>query len=398
LKMRLLSRYIFKELVSVFALALFIFTLVLLLSWMLRLTDLVLNKGVPLLVVLKLLVYLSPSFLILIIPIALLVSAITVFSKLSTDSEIVAMKATGMSFLHMLGPVLVLSVAAYIATSYLIFVAFPTGNLAFQQAMFNLVRSKAALDIRPRVFNDTFSGLVLYAQEVPANDNVVRGVFIADRRQRDQSQTIVAQEGRLIPDPARRRVVLQLRNGTIHKLLPGRERYQILHFRRHELALNLRGLLEAGQPKKGVKQMTADELRLLVDQTPPGSREGAIALVEYYKKFSLPVAALLLGFVGAPLGMFNRRSGRPGGFVISAAVVLFYYLLFTMGEGLGDEGRIPALWAMWMPNVVIALLAVYLVSKTAMEQPFTYAESAMRRLGIVGRAARRLVMGRVEGL
>ncbi|MEE9519830.1 MAG: LptF/LptG family permease, partial [bacterium] len=89
--MRLLSRYIFKELVSVFALALLIFTLVLLLSRMLRLTDLVLNKGVPLSVVLKLLVYLSPSFLILIIPIALLVSAITVFSKLSTDSEIVAM-------------------------------------------------------------------------------------------------------------------------------------------------------------------------------------------------------------------------------------------------------------------------------------------------------------------
>ena len=396
--MRLLSRYIFKELVSVFALALLIFTLVLLLSRMLRLTDLVLNKGVPLSVVLKLLVYLSPSFLILIIPISLLVSAITVFSKLSTDSEIVAMKATGMSFLHMLGPVLVLSVAAYIATSYLIFVAFPAGNLAFQQVMFNLVRSKAALDIRPRVFNDTFSGLVLYAQEVPANDNVVRGVFIADRRQRDQSQTIVAQEGRLVLDPARRRVVLELRNGTIHKLLPGRERYQILHFRRHELALNLRGLLDTGQPKKGVKQMTADELRLLVDQAPPGSREGAIALVEYYKKFSLPVAALLLGFVGAPLGMVNRRSGRSGGFVISAAVVLFYYLLYTMGEGLGDEGRIPALWAMWMPNVVIALLAVYLVSKTAMERPFTYAEAAMRCLGIVGRAARRLVMGRIEAM
>ena len=92
--MRLLSRYIFKELVSVFALALLIFTLVLLLSRMLRLTDLVLNKGVPLSVVLKLLVYLSPSFLVLIIPIALLVSAITVFSKLSTDSEIVARAKT----------------------------------------------------------------------------------------------------------------------------------------------------------------------------------------------------------------------------------------------------------------------------------------------------------------
>ncbi|MFQ5892881.1 MAG: LPS export ABC transporter permease LptF [Nitrospinota bacterium] len=394
--MRLLSRYIFKELVSVFALALFIFTLVLLLNWVLRLTELVVNKGVPFSVVLKLVVYLAPSFLILIIPTALLVSAITVFSQLSTDGEIIAMKATGMSFLRMLGPVLVLSVVAYGATSYLIFVAFPAGSRAFQHVMFDLARTKAALEIKPRVFNDTFSGLVLYAQEVHATNNLVKGVFIADRRLPNEPQTIAAQEGRLRPDPARGRVVLQLRNGTIHKLLPGMERYQILHFRLHDLALNLSEIAGAAQVKKGVKQMWAGELKHLAENAPPGSRQGTIALVEYYKKYSLPVAALLLGFVGAPLGMVNRRSGRAGGFAMSAVVVLFYYLLYTTGEGLGDEGRIPALVAMWMPNVIIAVLALYLVTKTALERPFTYSQAVMQRLATVGRSARRLVMGRLE--
>ena len=394
--MRLLSRYILMELIGVFALSLFIFTVVMLLNHVLRLTKLVLNQGVHPLVVLKLLAYLSPSFLILIIPISILVSAITVFSKLSTDSEIVAMKATGMSFFHMLGPVLVLSVVAYGVTSYLIFAAFPAGNLAFQRVMFDLVRSKAILEIKPRVFNANFRRLVLYAQEVPANSNVIKGIFIEDRRQPNQPATIAAEEGRLLPDPDHGRVVLELRNGTIHKLLAGNERYQVLHFRRHQLALNLSEIEGAGQIKKGAKQMTASELKRLADEHPPGSREGTIALVEYYKKFSLPVAALLLGFVGAPLGMVNRRSGRSGGFAMSAVVVLVYYLLYTTGEGLGDEGRIPALVAMWMPNAVIALLAAYLVAKTTLERPFTFAEKVVWRLAAVGSAVRRLVMSRLD--
>lgn len=394
--MRLLSRYILMELIGVFALSLFIFTVVMLLNHVLRLTKLVLNQGVHPLVVLKLLAYLSPSFLILIIPISILVSAITVFSKLSTDSEIVAMKATGMSFFHMLGPVLVLSVVAYGVTSYLIFAAFPAGNLAFQRVMFDLVQSKAILEIKPRVFNANFRRLVLYAQEVPANSNVIKGIFIEDRRQPNQPATIAAEEGRLLPDPDHGRVVLELRNGTIHKLLAGNERYQILHFRRHQLALNLSEIEGAGQIKKGAKQMTASELKRLADEHPPGSREGTIALVEYYKKFSLPVAALLLGFVGAPLGMVNRRSGRSGGFAMSAVVVLVYYLLYTTGEGLGDEGRIPALVAMWMPNAVIALLAAYLVAKTTLERPFTFAEKVVWRLAAVGSAVRRLVMSRLD--
>ena len=394
--MRLLSRYILMELIGVFALSLFIFTVVMLLNHVLRLTKLVLNQGVHPLVVLKLLAYLSPSFLILIIPISILVSAITVFSKLSTDSEIVAMKATGMSFFHMLSPVLVLSVVAYGVTSYLIFAAFPAGNLAFQRVMFDLVQSKAILEIKPRVFNANFRRLVLYAQEVPANSNVIKGIFIEDRRQPNQPATIAAEEGRLLPDPDHGRVVLELRNGTIHKLLAGNERYQILHFRRHQLALNLSEIEGAGQIKKGAKQMTASELKRLADEHPPGSREGTIALVEYYKKFSLPVAALLLGFVGAPLGMVNRRSGRSGGFAMSAVVVLVYYLLYTTGEGLGDEGRIPALVAMWMPNAVIALLAAYLVAKTTLERPFTFAEKVVWRLAAVGSAVRRLVMSRLD--
>lgn len=389
--MKLLGRYIMRELTAVFFLTLFIFTLVLFLGRLLRLTELVINKGVPLATVLKLLAYLSPSFLILIIPVSVLVASITVFRRLSVDSEIVVMKATGMSFFRMLIPVALLSVAAYAATSYLIWVAFPVGNRAFQETMFEILQSQAALELHPRVFNDTFSGLVIYAQDVSPARGLVRGVFIADSRQPREPQTIVAQRGRLIPDPARKRLLLELEQGSIHKLLPGKERYQLLHFRRHELALDLAGLLAGARAKKGVKQMSGSELRHLASKSPPGSRMRNIALVEYYKKFSLPVACLLLGFVGAPLGMVHRRTGRSGGFLASTIAVLIYYLLYTTSEGLGDEGRLPPLLAVWLPNAAAFLAALYLVTKTARESPFTMAEAVAGRLSRGGQALRRLI-------
>jgi lipopolysaccharide export system permease protein len=394
--MKLLSRYILKELASIFGLALFIFTLVLILNRILRLTDLVLNKGVSIGTVFKLLLYMSPSFLILIIPIAVLVSSITVFSRLSSDSELVVMKATGMSFYQMLLPVAILSFAAYLATSYVMMIAFPAGNRAFQETMFDLAKSKAALEIKPRTFNEVTPRLVIFINEAPGKGDILKGVFITDTR-KGENQTIASEEGRLLPDPDNKRLVLQLQNGTIHKLLPGKERYQLVHFRRHEISIDLSRLLDAGV-KIGTKEMTPRELRRRAHQAPEGSRERNIALVEYYKKFSMPLACIFFGFIGAPLGIVNRRSGRSGGLVMSVVVVLFYYLLYTTGEGLGDEGRIPALVAVWTPNLAVGLLAVYLVTKTALEQPFTYTEKVIRGISDGSRAAFRMVMNRLYRL
>lgn len=395
--MKLISRYILKELASVFGLALLVFTLVLLLNRVLRLTDLVLNKGVPISTVLKLLVFLSPSFLILIIPIAVLVSSITVFSRLSADNELVVMKATGMSFLQMLMPVTVISLVAYVATSYLMLAAFPAGNRAFQETMFDLAQTEGALEVKPRTFNDSFTNIIIFVNEVPAKGGTLKGVFITDRRKPKEPQTIASQEGRILADPENHRLILQLRNGTIHKLLPGKERYQLVHFRRHEISLDMSQILGSGV-KLGAKEMTPGELWKWALKAPEGSRERNIALVEYYKKFSLPIACIFFGFVGAPLGVVNRRSGRSGGLVISIAVVLLYYLLYTTGEGLGDEGRIPALLAVWMPNIAIGLLAVYLVVNTAMERPFTYIDKMMGRVTEAGRALVRLALGRLDKL
>lgn len=395
--MKLLSRYILKELAGVFGLAIFVFTLVLLLNRVLKLTDLVLNKGVAISTVAKLLAFLSPSFLILIIPIAVLVSSITVFSRLSADSELVVMKATGMSFYQMLLPVVILSLVALVATSYLMLVAFPAGNRAFQETMFELAQTDAALEIKPRSFNDTFDDIIIFVNEVAAKGNTLKGVFITDRRNPKEPQTIAAQEGRITPDPEHKRLVFQLSNGTIHKLLPGKERYQLVHFRKHELSFDLSRILGTGV-KIGAKEMTPGELWRSAKEAPAGSHKRNIALVEYYKKFSLPVACIFFGLIGAPLGIVNRRSGRSGGLIISIAVVFVYYLLYTTGEGLGDEGRIPALAAVWLPNLAVGLFAFYLVVKTALERPFTYTERVISRAAGAGRSVGRLVLGRLHKL
>ena len=369
--MKIIDRYILKELFYLFFLSIFIFTIVLMLNKVLQLTELVVNKGVSLATVAKLILFLLPTFLIIIIPISILVASIMTFSRLSTDSELVVLKSSGISLYRLLRPVIILSVAAYLFANFLTIKAQPWGTQSFKNLMFQIVQSKAAINIKERIFNDYFDGLVIYVEEAPMSSKTMKGVFIADSRKADAPQTIIAKEGTLLTDSKSLKVVLRLKDGAIHTLEKKRDSYRLIHFATYDLALDIQKRLSGRKDKeKSPKEMTISDLRNKIQALKEGTKKYNIAMVEYYKKFSLPFACLILGFVGSPLGIVNRRSGRSGGVSISMVVVFFYYILLTMGEGLGDEGKIHPFIAMWFPNLLLSLTGVYLVVKTAKESPF----------------------------
>lgn len=369
--MKIIHRYILKELFYTFLLSIFIFTIVLILNKVLQLTELVINKGVPLLAVLKLLLFLFPSLLIIIIPISILVASITTFSRLSTDNEIIVLKTAGISLYRLLSPIIILSVAAFFFTIFLTFKALPWATQSFKNFMFQIVQSKATLEIKERVFNDYFDGLVLYVNEVPTSSEIMKGIFIADTRRSDSPQTIIAKEGIFLTDPKSLKVLLKLKDGSIHQLEKKRASYQLTRFSTYTLSLDIYKTLTAKrEEKKTPKEMTISDIRQKIRSLKKGGKEYNRTLIEFYKKFSFPFACLILGFVGAPLGVVNRRSGRSGGFAISGIVVFFYYIMLTIGEGLGDEGKISPFIAMWLPNFILTFIGIYLVVKTAKESPF----------------------------
>ncbi|MBU2590641.1 MAG: LptF/LptG family permease, partial [Nitrospinae bacterium] len=140
--MRILDKYILKELSKVFFLALFILTAILFLEKINFLADLILKNNVPVKEVIRLLLFFSPSFLTMTIPMSVLFASILTFSTLSTDNEIMAMRACGLGVYRLMVPVLILALLAYAGTNLITLKIQPIGSRMFEETMFNIMKSK----------------------------------------------------------------------------------------------------------------------------------------------------------------------------------------------------------------------------------------------------------------
>lgn len=214
--MKILDRYVWKELVTPFLLGLTVFTFLLLLDRIFDLIDLIINKGVPVHLVVLLLVYISPAILVLTIPIGFLLAILVAFGRLSADMEIVALKACGVSALRLLRPVVLFGLATTALTGYLMIEAVPRANYAFKSLVFDILRNQASVGIKERVFNDTFGNFVIYVDEIAPDQVRLRNVFVSDERKPEEQRLITAHEGRLLSDDVNRRVTLRLLDGAIH--------------------------------------------------------------------------------------------------------------------------------------------------------------------------------------
>jgi lipopolysaccharide export system permease protein len=367
---KIIDRYIIKELIPPFLLGLLLFTFVLLLNRIFKLTDLIVAKGVPLIEVLRLVSYIMPSFLTLTIPMALLLGALVAFGRLSTDSEIVALKATGFSLYRLMAPVIAFSLIAALATAYFSLYLGPEKARNFKRDVFLLARTHAFAGIEEGVFNDTFKNLVIYARKVPA-PNEMKGVFISDERDPNNPYVIIANRGALDIDLPTGLAYLHLYNGSIHRKENKSGSYQEINFDNNTLSIDLYQKLMGGDSeanKRDKREMSINELREMASQMAGTGKEGYVLMTEYYKRFTVPFACIIFGFLGPPLGMFSRRSGKSSGITVALVIFTLYYLLMKGGENMAAAGNFPPLAAALLPNVVVGLLGAYLVVSASKER------------------------------
>lgn len=370
--MKVIDRYILWEMFKIFALSVCTLTLILFLDKFLFLTELIVNKGVTFLEVVKMMAYISPAFLALTIPMSTLVGSTVVFSQLSGDSELIAMRSNGMSFLHLMRPVMMFSILAYLMTNVIMFYALPWGNFSFKKLVFEIVQTRANIEIKPSVFNKDFDHLVLFVKE-KEKGHILRDIFIADTSEQDNPKIIVAQEGVIASDPEQLKIQLQLKNGTIHGLAEQRKNYQLLNFTRYDLTLDLPSSNDMQKgARRGNRELSLDELREKIKRKKSEGEQTFNEEVELSKKFSLPFTCLVFAFIGAPLGVTSARSGRSGSFAISAAVIGLYYIGLISTQNLGSVGKLPPLLSVWIPNFIAASAALYLVFKMQKEIPFRF--------------------------
>ena len=362
--------YILKEILPIFLIGLMIFTFILLMDKILKLIELIVTRGVNISQILMLLLFISPSFLIFTIPMAVLLAILLAFGRLSSDSEITALKASGMSLYQLFLPVIIFSISAYLLTTFLVFYGLPWGNRGFKATLYLIAQTKADIEIKERVFNDTFEGLVVYVDKVPIQGKRMEGILIYDERDREKLITIFAKEGFLVSNPKSQEVILNLSNGDIHRTEHRDNVYQKVKFDTYDLKLELSKVFTTIGKKLKDKEMSLDEIKEKMEEMRKKGEDITLLEVQIHKRYAFPFACIIFGVIGVPLGIQPRRSGRSYGFIFSILIILAYYISLTASEILALRHTIPAFLAGWSPNLLFGGLGIYLLIKTAKESPF----------------------------
>ncbi len=253
--------YILKELLPVFFIGLMVFTIILLMDKILKLIELIVTRGGNINHVLMLILFISPSFLIFTIPTSLLLGTLITFGRLSGDSEITAFKASGFSLYQLFLPISVFSLVACLLTSLLVYYGLPWGNRGFKATLYLLATSKADVEIKERVFNDIFDGLVVYVDKVPVQGKRMEGILIYDERDKNKTNTIFASEGLIINNPKTQEVILTLKNGDVHRYDPKADLFQKVNFDSYDLKLELAKAFALIWKKLRDYELSVDEIQ-----------------------------------------------------------------------------------------------------------------------------------------
>jgi lipopolysaccharide export system permease protein len=347
--------------VTPFILSMSVLMLVLVLQSLFQMADLVVSKGATLLSTVKILIYVMPSFFVITIPMSLLVAALTAFSRMSSDSEITAMKASRFGLYSMIRPVFFFAVLACAATSYTSLILVPNANTALKMYLYELVKSRALVGLEPGVFSSTFDGMVIYVDKMDQSNNM-EGVFISDERSVKEPYTIVSKRGKLTADPQSLSVTLALQDGTIQTPPKDEKTYNLMGFTTAKLYLDIKSsLARQGAPGRSYEDMDTSELLENISQSRNEGKTTYSQYTELHKRLSIPFACLIFGLIGAPLGIRRSRSGKSAGIAIALLVFLIYYIILGGSSNLSQTGAYSSLVTFWLPNGIMTILSVLFV-------------------------------------
>jgi lipopolysaccharide export system permease protein len=383
-----MDRIILKEMTVVFLLGVMVFTFVLIMNKMLRLVELIVNKGVGVGTVLQLFTYFLPYSLVATIPMAVLLGVLVTHTRLASDGEILALKASGVSVLRLTRPAVVFGILGSVLTLLITIWILPSTNRALKTLVFEMTRRHVSVALQEGIFNNLIDGLTLYVEHLDPKTNQMQGIFLVDTRRPSERRVIVARDGRFTFDEQLQVVGLTLNEGTTH--LSASEmtgQYRFAKFSSTTLTVDIgRALPEPIQRPLGEQELTLVQLRERAALLRSQGKNYHPPLVEFHKKLAIPMSCLLFAVGAVPLGSRIRRGGRGWSLVISVGCALGYYLLLVAGEGLGDRGKLHEGVAMWLPNLIAALAGVILLLRAELA-PATLVEVMRSRRRRALRAA-----------
>jgi LPS export ABC transporter permease LptF/LPS export ABC transporter permease LptG len=382
--MRILDRYIVREVLRHALLGLLIFTFVLFVPKLVRLMELFVRHSGSGSQIALLFLCIIPSVLVFTIPMAVLVGVLLGLGRMSMDSEIIALTALGISRKRILFPVGVLAVIGATLTLLMTIWVAPKSLRTLRDVESDLITSQISFQVMPRVFDERFPHLVLYINDVLASGTHWNGVFLAEAGAESGSRITVAESAIVIADPQQGKLELHLNGGSTHEMSrQDPNTYSVTAFGRSDWPIEVTGMdtgkeRELSNPERSLSSLWRERGK--------GWRD---ARVELNQRFAFPVACFVFALIAVPLGAQPRRGGRAAGTLLAVLVIGAYYLLFIMGASLARQGVIPPWIGMWGANVILALMGFGLLPRMERYRGEAQTHSYIARLVVLWRLFRR---------
>ncbi len=388
----IINRYIFREMLSPFVINTLFFTFVFLMAEMLKITDLVVNYGVGLITVIMMLFYSTPFFLVFVIPMSVMMAVLLTFLRMSADNEIMALKTGGLNPYRLLPSVVLFCLIGCGLTLTMSIYGLFWSRSSINNLSLKILSSNLDIGLKERTFNDSFNGVMMYVNKIDPQNNVLIDVFIEDKRTRDITSTVIASQGKLFSKPGAMVFHLRLYQGIINQVGLEDRTANTINFDTYDLTLDLKKAATDLSSRRRKNELRLSELRQYIERATQKDQKYYKALLEYHKKFSIPFACFSLGLLALPLGIQSKSTKRSTGLILGLVFFLIYYLLLSAGMVWGETGDYPPVVGMWVPNLVMSGLGLYLLVKTANEQPirmgFLFAFVQRLRAKVAGKYSR----------
>jgi len=362
----IINRYLLKEMMLPFVINLVFFTFVFLMTKILDITNLIVNYKISMLSVLLILLYSVPRFLSFVIPMSVMMAVLLTFIRLSNDKELVALKAGGVSIYGLMPPVLVFCVMGVVLSCLITVYGMPWGMVSMKELTFQVAASHVDAGLKERTFNDSFKDVMLYINKIDLKKKILKDVFIEDKRSQNIVSIVMAPKGRMFAEPDKLVFHLKLYQGTINQVnLENRSAHSI-NFDSYDVNLDFKKAFSAskGGPKDE-DEMSFGDLRQYLKTFPQKNEQYYTALIELHKKFSIPFACFALGILAVPLGIQSESAKRSTGLGLGMVFFLIYYIMLAAGSVFGEAGVYPPMVGMWVPNIALGGLGLFLLIRSA---------------------------------
>ena len=382
----ILYRYLLVELIPPFVINLVFFSFVFLMRQILEITNLIVNYQVSAWSFVLMLAYSMPYFLVYIIPMSVMMSVLLTFIRMAGDNEVTALKAGGVSLYQLMPPALVFSLLCAVLTAFMAIYGMPWGASSYKTLALEVAQSNFSLGLKEKQFNDSFEGVTFYVNHINMKERRLEDIFIEDERKAGISSTVVAPKGRMFAGEDKYSFVLRLYQGSINQVNLDQRSAHTIRFDTYDLNLDLKNAVaDVRRGRKDEKEMTYAEMTRALEEQAEGSPRYYSLLLEFHKKFSIPLASIALAILAVPLGVRSVTSRRSAGLGIGLFAFLVYYVLLSAGLVFGEAGVIPPALAMWAPNGIMGAAGLYLTYKAANDQPIWLSQLAGRAVsGLLG--------------